>query len=349
MLYSNKQPVVAKNGKAVRTARESIKFLAPVVQEYHTNAIMPDGRQSLLYILKTNGRQCTCHSYDPLDVDGNMSDEQMQSILDDARTETSISGYSSFSIDIDDVDVQEDINPSEPFLAPSIGCHVCMGSNYVGGYNLHNGLRLILDVRDWEHNFVQSGAPLEIHIPKNGSIRTIITLPKGVYRVDQFEARYNDLVLHPNVYIDDTQVDADNLPTFFDGQQHTIQCVFTEEVCFTHFCIQVGFGDLKVDYSKVVNSTQNDRFTQVGNFTLVLPPIIYTNLKGAIVCDSTEGFMYRITESSRDTTFNGVILTTEAQARLVQPYELSSGLPSLGTVLKHGGYKSPKKPRRSWL
>jgi hypothetical protein len=281
-----------------------------------------------------------------------MAGSDIQSILSNARQDFSISGYSSFTIDEDTIDdVETPYQPNtESVYTPSLGCNVCMGTNYVGGYNLHNGLRLVLDVREWQHDLIRNeDSPVSLSVNKNDTISTKVVLPKGVYRVDQFETRYGQNVLPTNLYIDGEPVDSNNIQLFCDGLEHTLTCVFTKEGRFTHFVLQVGFGQLLCDYSKVINTTQTDRFSQVGSFTIVLPPLIYSSLKGGIICDSTEGYSYRITESSRDSTFNGVITTTEAQARVVQPYELASELPALGTILKHGEPKKRGTLRRRWL
>lgn len=72
---------IPKNSRAVGVARQSIDFLGSTMQRTLQNAITGDGHHCLLYIPRTHGIRCTCINEDPLDTNGKMRPEVMDSIL----------------------------------------------------------------------------------------------------------------------------------------------------------------------------------------------------------------------------------------------------------------------------
>ena len=360
MFLPNNRPFVPKNEKAIRPATETIKSLATLQQRYNQNAILPDGRLSLLYIPKINGLPCTCCSvFDPLDDSGNLTSESIEDILENAKKDYSLAPYASegFTIDYDFMPVVADGEEAEESVdykltgVPSTSCNVCFGTQFIGGYNLYGGARIVLDARA----FVRTGmlldsSPIQVDCKLGDTLTTKIVVPKGATRVDFVGAYSNSDLLDVEVRLDGVEVGASNLLTFCTGLEQTIEILFTKPAKFTHFVLQYGYIDLYIDYSKYVNTTQNDRFAQLGDFTLAVPPLTGTsNLKGSIVVDGVEGLTYRISEMSRSSNRFGNPLITECNARAVQPYETTYGLPRLGKTLQNGGKQKTDYPRRSKL
>lgn len=360
MLLPNNRPFVPKNEKAVRPAVESIKSLATLQQRFNMNAILPDGRLSLLYIPKTNGMPCTCCSvFDPLDDDGKLSSESIDDILENAKKDYSVAPYADkgFTIDYDFPPTVEDGGEDDDAPdykltgVPSTSCNVCFGTQYVGGYNLYGGARSVLDARAFQHSGVLlDTSPIQVDCRNGDTLSAKIVVPKGATRVDHVGVYSNDILLDADIRLDGVQVGEPNFLQFCTGLEQTLVITFTVPAKFTHFVLQYGYSDLYIDFSRYVNSTQNDRFSQLGDFTLAVPPLTGAqNLKGSIVSDGVEGLVYRISEMTRSSNRFGNPLITECNARAVQPYETTYSLPRLGTTLQNGGKQKYSYPRRSLL
>jgi hypothetical protein len=309
---------------------------------------------------------CSCCSRaDPLDEDGKLLPQNMMDILASAgqpNREVFFTDYTDQSLVIDDSDLDIDLdtdpedspelNMSTVFAPKTVSCGVCFGTGFVGGYRLHSGTRIVVDARNIVgHNMIMdTGTPVRLQACAGSYLEQRILIPRGSDRVDVLRAYDNqDRLTAVRFMIDGTPVSEETLLNYADGFAHTLRIEFDKTMSFTHFELQVGYSELYIDYSRYTNTTQNTLYKQLGDFTIVIPPVVHDDLKGSITVESTEGLMYRISEMSRNNNFDGSPLFLECSARAVQPYELAYALPRYGKTRPKTDVATGATPRRSYL
>lgn len=237
--------------------------------------------------------------------------------------------------------VQNNFNPGYQFSSSS--CPICLGTGWVGGYDLYSGNRQVFAASSaTSYNaceFVDS-SPDFVRMPKDSSLEFAdIVLPAGANRVDEISMwnRRNKVAF--NLWVDGALVDLANFPTYFDGRHHNIKLAPTSNTEVTHIVFQYGTGAILADVSKDLTSTNNSVHDQQNPVSVVLPIVTSRDLKGAIIYDSTDDIYYRISSVSTSKTQGGYIQSSELDGRVVQPYELAMLLPkmNLKKIKKLGG------------
>lgn len=345
----------AKNERVAEVARKSIETLAATHQALNMSAVHADHHKCLLFIPLKTGRRCTCSSTASLlDENGNMSDFGIKAILDSTPINKLI-GMSSTDVEVFEYDggasdstdelydddfmlngqpVHDQIDTEKSPGVGSTACNICQGLPFVGGYSVHNGLRLVLDVtapHTGNRFDTNSASPYFYSLSANGYVEFPVLIPAGMIRVDAFRLWNNFTIMKSyRILLDGVEVTQDTILAHPNlGKPQVLRVVALDKLDFTHFELQVGGTELTpVDLSRYTNTTQNTMYRQLGDFTAVIWPTFIGDLKGAIVEETVEGLKFRISEFNRNSDHVGNQLFNECTMRVVQPYELASYLPT---------------------
>ena len=213
-------------------------------------------------------------------------------------------------------------------------CPICLGSGWVGGYDLYGGTRLTLPASAatvFKGAVLHDGNPDFVMMPKGSSIIfENLIFPMGVNRLDECAVWANRTKVPFQLNVDGQQVLIPRLVESFDGRLHAIEFVAIMDCEVTHATLQYGMSKLLIDVSPGTISNNNTVFDEQSDVSLVLPAITQREMKGAIVFDSTDGKFYRVATMNTSHTKKGWVQNLNLDARIVQPYELVTLLPALG-------------------
>lgn len=268
----------------------------------------------------------------------------------------SLSDIDDENFDADDFDLDLDVGLSDEPKIPSLqngyvpttsisttSCPICLGTGWVGGFDLYGGTRLVLSACSATRFIgchIVDGNPDYVEMTKGSSIVfENLMLPAGVNRVDEISVWDHRDKIPFIIAVDGNAIPVQNLGLYFDGTKHSISLSPINNTNVTHVTIQYGITDILIDVSKKSISTNNSVYDQQSEVSLVLPPVTNKELKGAIVYDSTDDKLYRVTSQSTSTTQGGWIQNIDVEARVIQPYELTNLLPrmNLQKIKKFGG------------
>lgn len=239
-------------------------------------------------------------------------------------------------------------------LSESTGCGVCLGSGWVGGYNLLNGARFVFDTQytGWVPTDLMQVTHLKPNVfkPLKPSIEINLLLPRCVSNIDAlrlFSNRKQITDVSFQVYDETTATwvsleNIRNLLPHCDGVVHKLRVTFgnslakdLKNVNFTHleFQVDIGSDPLYVEWNRLIE-TQNLSLPE--NFEpiqVIVSPMVPTVRMFDVVSEPYYGRVWKVTTSldfyDREKNSNG----WEAQIRLLQKYELQSILPV--RTLKH--------------
>ncbi len=255
----------------------------------------------------------------------------------------------------------------------STGCGVCMGTGFVGGFALTNGTRLVFDTqyRGWQPNgfmlvgdkhpnvYSAAGPVISGTSLTSPSAQITVLLPKGAVGVDAFRMMNNI------TQVDGVQfsiwsngiwvpVDGNNLVDYCDGLYHQLLIVFTtpgenQTADFTHLELQFDMGGqpLYMEFSRLVESENVELPENVDPQNLVITPLIPLVRMRDVIFDTTHERIWILTnvQDFRDRVKNP--FGWEAQARLVQKFEIYNNFAPRRILQRHNKFAQPNryKPR----
>lgn len=215
-------------------------------------------------------------------------------------------------------------------------CPICLGIGWVGGFELYGGTRLVLPASSasrFDGCKLVDGTPDYVSAPEGSRIvYDNVMLPAGVERLDEISLWSGREKVAFKLFVDGTEISAEDLVNSFDGRYHQLIFGSLFNTNITHITLQYGTTDILIDVSKKVVSNNSTIYDQQTEVTLVLPPVTQKELKGAIVYDSTDGKLYRITSNNSAQTQGGWLQSLDLDARIIQPYELTSLLPKMNRI-----------------
>ena len=241
-----------------------------------------------------------------------------------------------FGIDFGGDDVPKLQNGFIPTTSMSAtSCPICLGIGWVGGFDLYGGTRLVLSASSaskFNGCKLVDGNPDHVVMTKGSSlVFSNIMLPAGADRLDDISLWSGRDKAAFTLRVDGQEKRVEELQTFFDGTTHNLEFSPLFNVNITHATLQYGTSDIKIDVSKKNITNNSSLYDQQTEVTLVLPAVTQKELKGAIVYDSTDDKMYRVTSSNAAQTQGGWLQSLDLDARVVQPYELTHLLPKMST------------------
>lgn len=222
-------------------------------------------------------------------------------------------------------------------------CPICLGVGWVGGFDLYSGTRLVLSASSaskFNGCKLVNGNPDYVSMTKGSTIHyEKVMLPAGVSRIDEISLWGGRDKVAFKLYVDGVETKVSDLELSFDGRIHSIGFEPLFNTNITHATLQYGISDILIDVSKKSITNNSSLYDQQTEVTLVLPAVTQKELKGAIVYDSTDGKLYRITSTNSAQTQGGWLQSLDLDARIVQPYELTNLLPKMNIhkIKRFGG------------
>ncbi len=366
-----------KNTKAVPVAIDRIKTVAPIVQERYHNAFQVNGFPCVVYNKMYTGVKCSCtlgRESSPvlplLDDKGNAAPDHIQSMLMDSgfgiedygirpnqeragkvfTVDSNNTKKKSFQPDVDlgnplSTEVEADLNSSflelEPDRATTGKCGICFGTGFVGGFNVHNGMRLVfssvsehnafgytVDQMVTPHSFSQNDP--------SGYVDFRVTLPFGATRLDALNF-WNNQTLLSGVTAQIGQTTTGLVP--LDKASLLAHCIGTPVVIRISGCAQFTHVEIQFNLTGETTYLEYPHFTKtgdlnvldaVGNVQILVSPKVYNVQPWDIIVDLHDRSSPRYWRVLDNTDFkdrNANVHGWEVNARLVQPYEIYRHLP----------------------
>lgn len=220
-------------------------------------------------------------------------------------------------------------------------CPVCFGSGYVGGFQVFNGWRKVINFQWEEIELFDSNINYDIDVPSitGNAAEFKIQFPRGASHVDSLKVWNFNRVVPASFSVDGNLLTSDSdLLRFFDGQIHTVRVELThnydEVLTWTHIEIQVHQSEdvAYLDFPKMTKSSIQSKIESFSDVQLVVSPLVPVIRTLDIVADSTYNKIFQVKDC---TWWNDKKLTTlgwDCNARPVQPAELYSMLPRCSPV-----------------
>lgn len=374
-----------KNRRTVEVAQNTIQRVAPLAQEQYNNALRVNGYDAIIYNRLFNGRKCSCSkaakvSPTVLDDDGNATQEHINTML--TGTRFGIKDYNVgtsenpnvFSFDQTQANTEvlqnENVNTMLPDLAnprvttviaeeddymlePDLGsdmagkCGVCYGNSYVGGYNVFNGSRTVLDTTFFtqpdlkipyasssDASILNTECPNKFELGDSGYIVFQTIIPKNTIALDSMRVfdnfqevrRVRLEIKHPND-VSFVTLSPMNILNFATGLP--VQLKVSGVSCFTHVELQFNLSEViaYVEYPRLTKTGDLSVLDAIDGVSLVVGPLVPSVQPWDVIVDNVFKRAWRVTSSNwfNDRTMN--IHGWDIQARLVQEYELQFNLP----------------------
>lgn len=274
----------------------------------------------------------------PFDRTGHdIEDPTVTTIVDrssNGAVSSTVSGYTEIASDIEENKTYKTIDTSLTRSA-DVGCPICFGSGFTGGYTILNGWRTSLVPFDPEayHDGTVSVSSSGVEYLINSYITWTVVLPRGCISIDSFTLYAGSTIVRPlSIQIDNSPTPlrhADYILNYCDGRRHTIKINFAEPTVISHLEIQLNQSTTTANFEfpKIShNATPNLQDTTLP-VQLILSPLIPNVTVGDIITESTQGKTYIVTDVTDWKTNQYKTLGWEVNARVVQPYELQALLP----------------------
>lgn len=366
-----------KNTKAVPIAIDRIKTVAPIVQERYHNSFEVNGFPCVVYNKMHTGVKCSCSTgreVSPilplLDDKGNAAPDHIQSMLtgsdygvdDYGVTLSQTSRDDIFTIDSNNTkkksfqpehdsgnpfatDIESDINSTflelEASRATTGKCGICFGTGYVGGFNVHNGMRMVLssvsDAVLYGYTVDQTATPHSFsQNDPDGYVDFTITLPFGATKVDALNVWNNQTALSDVRFLIGPSstglvpLTKASLLTFCTGVPVLIRVEGCKE--FTHIEIQFNLTNdtTYLEYPHFTKTGDLNVIDAVSNIQILVSPKVYQVQPWDIIVDlhdRTAPKYWRVLDNTDFKDRNSNVHGWEVNARLVQGYEIYRNLP----------------------
>ena len=221
------------------------------------------------------------------------------------------------------------------------GCGVCLGSNFVGGYDLLNGWRKVLDT---QVPAALDGITIDILQHPNAYLvqgfagvtpiaQFEITLPLGAIGLDCIRLWNNKQQVHQGlrfeIYVlgEWIELTSETLIANCDGLVRSIRIVFDRDQVaqFTHLELQLDMGSkpLLVDWPKQTVSQDLKQPENIDPVSINISPYVPIVQMFDVIADSTYERLWLIQTVTNGGDREKNIMGWEATARLVQRLEFS--------------------------
>lgn len=358
----NNRHIQPRNQRLPDVARRTIESLSQVIKQQYDNAIYVNGLDSILYITKESGRQCSCSMSSSvrtvLDPLGNMREDMMASFLSDTDVfiKSPTGDKSDYVMHTDKLDRDssslEPLYPDKEFSSDSFptvfgdtpACCVCHGIGYVGGFTPFGGDRIVLDssepTLESDGGYIDAQFyPNRVLLEDGATVTWLVTFPKKIARLEAFQLWDNETVVSWTdfkVYLELNsnwvEVTPFNLSDFFTGFPQKIKVEpLIDTLRFSHLEIQFSYvaNRIRIDFPNLPNELSYNVYDNLSQLNLVIPPSVSYLHRYSVVREALHGSLWRLTSIS----YTGDALNNQhgwnATARLIQPYELVNSLPTI--------------------
>lgn len=305
----------------------------------------------------------------PQQVDANGGDNPQRSAPHSPQQRSAEVHHKSSSMDdpyaeqIEPEDVEDLFsNGTEDNFAQAtatMGCGVCLGTGWVGGYEPSNGLRMVYDAQTaWKDGAERDGSsrPESILLATNRTLILDVLWPAGAVGLEALRLWNNRQPIgEALVQVRDdagtlTPLTVQNVSQFCTGVSRETHLTFGPNVdVFTHLEIQFEMG-LQPVYAEWSRLSYNENLQvpeNLDNPSLVISPSLPHVALYDIVTESVYRKLWKITTATpafdRERQING----WEVTARLLQAYELPGLLPRRQTRVWYWGNRVGVQPRNA--
>lgn len=331
------------------SCQASRKVAASILNE---DGKLPEGK---INELMTGGLEFTINRYGsrrtgphPSEADISRSDQLYGGHDNEKQTPFEIAGPAR---DLDDpfLDVTQENGangPNQPFDIDDVAtgfdfevadlngkaCACCMGTGYVGGYEVLNGLRKVIAPHSPEVYSIQGEilANEKPHAFFGTQVTIDIVLPRGYVSLDAFKVWDNmKQVMTATVTIDSLPYSPDLLRALCDGLSHRFVISFDDRVRWTHLELQINLSTRSalIEFPRLQQGSNNTLADMTGNASVNLSPVIPRVATEDVFVESVFGKTFRVTSSNhwndRDKNVHG----WDCETVVAQPSEMITLLP----------------------
>ncbi len=384
VVTNNNRGLQARNTRSVSVAQNYIQRAAPIFQQQVTNSLSVNGYDSIIYNKLYGGRKCSCstrvkESPMILDSEGNATQEHINSLL--SGTDFGVSSYNDVFSNNPAGSTQDSVNAENPFIeetltdvgvdyseeeelligedasnyylednlaATSSGrCGVCYGNSFVGGFNVFNATRIVLDTTVFSSpsqtiipGSLSPGlfgvvidttqSPYRFQLDSLSSYVCFkITIPVGVVSVDSLRVLDNFQYLNTATILiaDATRptfvaLSSSNIMSYATGLPCWIQVSAVQQ--FTHLEIQLNMTDIPtyIEYPRLTKTGDLSVLDTTESVSISISPLVPIIQPWDIIVDNVYGKHWRVTSVQNFVDRNFNIFGWDVQARVVQEYEL---------------------------
>ena len=212
-----------------------------------------------------------------------------------------------------------------------VNCPICMGTGFVNGFNVLNGLRLMLTFQD--PSFTSDGSLIfEGPVPEVECTTAswTVVLPNHVVGVDAFRVWDRFKVIGAGLQVDGNAI---NYPTdlipYCTGGPHTITVNFGSTTTFSHVELQVNQASEFVHFALPKLSKGNIRslLENTSDFSVTVSPMVPMIRPGDVIAESGYNKVLQVTSVTGWNTRAAAILGWSCEVHPVQPQDLLNLLP----------------------
>jgi hypothetical protein len=288
----------------------------------HDTSGQPDPMPVARPGLQPGARHLVDVDYPTLDMD----DEVSTKIVNEDVTTGTVGAVRAQTIDdmVGDFDVD--------LLHSDSSCMVCYGTGYVGGFVVLGGWRACLSTQ-WVPRADIVGTVEANQTPHRFMSTKVdfkIVIPKGMVYLDTFRVWNNfEPVVGASISIDNLPYSQQLFAAFCDGLEHTITVEFEELTMWSHLEIQVcqTRHPSLVEFPKLQEGSDASKLNGTEDVQILASPLIPRLKRGDVLVDSTTGYTFLISSTESWNDKNRNMHGWSANARVVQPAEMTSSLP----------------------
>ncbi len=268
----------------------------------------------------------------------------------DINTGPSVGDNGQYSPDLDDLFGDFDLSS---LGLTDVSCPICFGSNYVGGYSMFRGQRIVLVPSDLTTTSNLDLLKFEL---SPGTHYATVTFPRGAVAVDAFRVMRNNKPALATFLVDGTSIGSSNILPFCDGRPHTL--TITTESPMTHMEMQFALSKEPIYFEipKLSKSQDVSLMEPTEPFQIIVSPDVPRLKAQDIILESQHGKVLVVGQVNPWNTRNRAMLGHEAQVRVAQPQELwnilsrrlpitgpkPTNLPELAKSQTISGFANPK-------
>jgi hypothetical protein len=238
----------------------------------------------------------------------------------------------------------------------TMGCAVCLGTGWVGGYDPSNALRTVYDVQaSWTGDILLDTTvqPRRWLLHDGGQARVPVLWPAGAVGVEALRVWNNkDLIHDVQLHVVTAQgtlaVDGNTVGELCTGEVRELILDFGAGVAaFTHLELQFEMGVVPVyaEWSRLAYNENLQLPENLDNPSITLSPSLPHVALYDLIGEEVYRKLWKINSSNpafdRERQING----WEVTARLLQTYELPSLLPRRQSRVWYWGNRVPQQPR----
>ena len=226
-------------------------------------------------------------------------------------------------------------------MTSDVACSICFGTSFVGGFDVYQGFRLVLESQALLNNDVEVN--YEEFVPPITGVSIAFkpqVIPRGAFSLDSLKAFNSTQVVAVKAFV----IDGVPLATeqaflgYCDGLAHQITVEFNEvldddgnfvDCTLTHLEIQFNQSSkaAKFEFPKLVQNAVETLIERTDPFQIIMSPVIPNVANGDIITDSTYSKTFQVTSSNWWNDRRRAVLGWECDVRPCQPQELYTILP----------------------